>query len=321
MEFKEFLEAVQKKDNEWLQHNLSICFRMPDKISIPIAFATQFFHVLKKKGYAVESIDSSTVTVTECIALLQTCFLGMSKVYWIRNFEQAEKKYQRLLWSVLAEYKGPHQLIIFLPTSECTGLSQQFLKVDIPAAVTMPMLLALGMLMTGKDTVIIQRFAQKIFSLVDHLLLDQACMALSYVPVMGKYNEQASFFTHIIPPEKSLFMLSQHFFAKETSSFYSLWYQFETEYPLTFWSTFWSEHLWRAYHTRYFIENNQLQQARIAAARLPFSFLQKHWKKSSLAELKNAHQFIYELDREAKNSNETPAGLELFYSKFFLGQF
>ena len=100
-----------------------------------------------------------------------------------------------------------------------------------------------------------------------------------------------------------------------------LWDTFEAEYPMTFWCAYWSEQLWRAYHARYYLDRQQMQQAKSIAYRLPFSYMQKDWKKSTLIELRNAHQWIYELDLAYKNNIETQAGIDLFFTKFFLAEF
>ena len=76
-------------------------------------------------------------------------------------------------------------------------------------------------------------------------------------------------------------------------------------------------HIMRAY----FLEKNQMAQAKTVGARLPFSYLQRDWKKSTRAEIKQAHQSIYELDNASKNTIETQAGIDLFYTKFFLNEF
>jgi hypothetical protein len=130
-----------------------------------------------------------------------------------------------------------------------------------------------------------------------------------------------SFFEKIIVPETSLFVISQYFFAKDSRAFFNVWHQYQLEYPLAFWSVFWSEQLWRAYFVWFYLNQKNHAAAKSMSFRLPFTYLQKDWKKSSLTELKNAHQYIYELDLNAKSSVETTYSLDLFYSKFFSNEF
>ena len=61
-------------------------------------------------------------------------------------------------------------------------------------------------------------------------------------------------------------------------------------------------------------------QAKTMAFRLPFSFIQTDWKKYAPAELRAAHDFVYGMDHQLKNGGDAFC-FDLFYSKFFSGQF
>ena len=96
----------------------------------------------------------------------------------------------------------------------------------------------------------IQSFIQALFTHRKVIPLDTACIVLSYATVVGSGYAQfiQSNLNKIVASDKSLFTLSQHFFAKSPVSFFSLWLEVASDYPEPFWISFWSEQLWRAYY-------------------------------------------------------------------------
>jgi hypothetical protein len=63
------------------------------------------------------------------------------------------------------------------------------------------------------------------------------------------------------------------------------------------------------------MERREMVEAKKVGFRLPFSFMQRDWKKTSVHELIQAHDCIYALDYGLKNGGEF--WMELFYTKFF----
>lgn len=57
-------------------------------------------------------------------------------------------------------------------------------------------------------------------------------------------------------------------------------------------------------------------EAQKIGARLPFSFLQRDWRKHELADLVYCHAFLYELDATLKKSRGE-LGFDRFYHTFF----
>ena len=68
------------------------------------------------------------------------------------------------------------------------------------------------------------------------------------------------------------------------------------------------------------MKKNDRVGAKKISYRLPFSFLNRDWRKFSLEELKGAHSFLYTLDYKLKNNCE-PGYLDLFYMKLFNQKF
>lgn len=319
MHLKEFLDQTTSDGNLFRAGSVT-CFAVKETHAIPIIFLSQIMATARMQEKVIESVDFTDASLAQVLGKLQTSFLGMGLIYYLRNCYELDKKNRQLLFEYLSTYQGPHQILLCALNEDAIRLSKQCL-VEIPDAINAVTLLSLFNFLKKKSNAQIQKFIQTVCVSYTSITLDQACMIISYMQVTGKFDECGNFLERILQSEQSLFLLSQYFFAKDATQFFKRWSAIEAEYPMTFWCTYWSEQLWRAYYARYYLDHQQAQQAKSIGYRLPFSYLQKDWKKSSLKELKNAHQAIYELDIAYKNNIETQAGIELFYTKFFQNQF
>jgi hypothetical protein len=319
MHLKEFLDHISSSNNLF-PSGLVTCFAVKEPHAIPVTFIAQIIANARMQGATIEVIDVASIPTAHFIAQLQTSFLGMGLIYYLRNCHELDKKNHQLLLEFLGAYQGPHQILLGALNENAVRLNKQCL-VEIPHAIDVTTMLTLFNFLKKKNNLQVQKFIQSLCASYNSITLDQACMIFSYMQVIGKVDECANLFEKILQSEQSLFSLSQYFFAKDASNFFKRWAIIEQEYPMTFWCTYWSEQLWRAYYVCYYLERQQIQQAKSFGYRLPFSFVQKDWKKSSLQELRKAHQAIYELDVANKNNIETQAGIELFYIKFFQNLF
>ncbi len=321
MQLKEFLTRYQA-DKTVLEGQTVACFAIPEKSVLPVIFSSQCISLFKSDQLQIESLDVNLMSYSQIVSQLETSFLGMGLCYWLKGIDDIDLKYRTLLLDFLARYQGPHKVIIFMQHKDAYKLEQNHLVISLIAKVDSSLFNAMLSFFKKKFSASVTKLITQISSSHDAIDLDQACMIINYVQVMGRWDQSAhQLLEKILESEHSLFILSQHFFAKDSSAFFTLWSRFESEYPMTFWTTFWSEQLWRAYHVHYFLKHNNNAQAKTVGFRLPFTFMQKDWKKTTLIELKNAHQSIYELDLAYKNNIETQAGIDLFYSKFFLNSF
>jgi hypothetical protein len=289
--------------------------------NLPIIFASQFAAQLKMTHANFTVLDVSLVTSGQAIAHLETSFLGMQVLYWIRGLSEVDKKYRQLFLEYCAEYKGPHQCVIFLQAEDATFFKSQKIMVEIPATVNSALFKALCLFFKKKMNASLIQLLDHITSSYEKISVDQACMIITYIHVIGKDKDLFPLLERILESEQSLFELSRAFFAKDAHAFFALWHRFESLYSIPFWCTFWSEQIWRAYFVHIYMGKQQMQQARTISVRLPFSFLQKDWKKSNPVELKNAHNWLYSLDYINKNDGDAAMGLEVFYNKFFLNEF
>lgn len=320
MQLADFLEKCSHEKGAFLRNYPVLFFCVEEAQELPIFFAHQLVTQLKAYDLSIESLDLEAVPFARIISQLETSFLGMSLLFWLRGVERIDKKYRQALLEYVSVYKGPHQIIIFADQAHVPKQSEKQ-SIAIAPAATPALCALLCAFFNKKITPSMHAFFGKMCQTYHPVSLDQTCMVIAYMQVMGKQEDGAFLFDKILNSQKSLFALSQHFFAKDCPAFFKLWSKFENEYSLPFWTVYWSEQLWRAYYAHYFLARQQFGHAKSIGFRLPFSYMQKDWKKTSLSELKNAHQFVYELDLNIKNNIETQAGIELLYSKFFLNQF
>lgn len=317
MELKQFIEQSGASP-DYFKTNFVIAFVYQSQKSMPILFAWHLINYLKQ-SFQIDSLVVSDLSLPQISSQLQTSFLGMQLTYWLKGIEELDKKTQQMLFRYLATYEGPHRILLFCPDQNSLD-SSTALTIHVPEYVNESLLGAL-LHMSKKKNAQVEKQLVSLVKAHQNLTLDQACMAFEYTKILSRPDEVAQMLDRIIESEKSLFALSQHFFAKNATEFYRLWATYQEYYPMTFWCVYWSEQLWRAYFTRAYLEKSQYVHAKTVSARLPFSYLQKDWKKSSLRELKNAHQWMYDLDRSYKNNIETESGIDLFYTKFFLNEF
>jgi hypothetical protein len=317
MQLHEFLaHYTQKKYENGVKNHFIFCYTQ----EMPILFASRFFSRLQSDGSQIQTINIETISLDEVISQLEMSFLGTGLLYWLRGFDQVDKKIRDRLMQYLTKYQGPHRIILLVAEQDKKNLQKEEI-INIPEEVDIKLFEQLFTLdkkkTSGQAVLIFKQLSQR----YKKISVDDACMIVEYLKVAGCNTQTMSFFEKIIVPETSLFVISQYFFAKDSRAFFNVWHQYQLEYPLAFWSVFWSEQLWRAYFVWFYLNQKNHAAAKSMSFRLPFTYLQKDWKKSSLTELKNAHQYIYELDLNAKSSVETTYSLDLFYSKFFSNEF
>ena len=153
--------------------------------------------------------------------------------------------------------------------------------------------------------------------------LDEICMLMNYFFVTSmRFGEQLKQnLAAIIEPQSSLYSLAQSFFKKQKKLFFSLWAQKCNEYPVPFWTTYWSEQLWRAHYVVKFMQQNNYPAARRFGFRLPNSFIKGDWRLCSTTELKKSYEMIYDIDCAFKRGSliaSSFCSLDLFYCNYFL---
>ena len=319
MELSTFLERINKQHDLFEKHAV-FCF---NGSSYPLLFFSFLFsHVRKQHPELIKTIDLSMTKKSVVKAQLQTPFLGERVLYWLRSFPDCNRTDQRDWLSYIQQYQGPNAIVFFLTGAAPKKTPAQWLQIEVPEQINNKFFLALVLFLYGTHSARAQSFARDLFARHKTIPLDTACLLAHYATLTGK-NTQVFFeqwLDNILMPESSLFSLSQHFFAKQDRRFFAQWARMHEQYVPQFWISFWSEQLWRASMFAHLAQAGKYAEAKKIGFRLPFSFLRGDWKKHSVSELKNAHQFIYSIDYQLKHGG-TAVSFDLFYNKFFLGQF
>ena len=283
----------------------------------PLLFFSLFCSRLKARGIALEIIDCADNELSHLESKFHTSFLGTQLFFWLKDISQLNDRTRKWLLKLVADYQGPHTIAFFAPADAPLVLNKQSMSIMIPDAIDQKTLLLLVTFL-GKDAAAQSKVMVQICKGRDAISLDSACVLMYYAQVLGANTQLfiSEWLEQIITPERSLFTLSAHLFAKKPKPFFELLAHVGPQYSEVFWVSYWAETIWRAHYYVAFTRSQQFGEAKKISNRLPFTFIQRDWKLHSLAHLKMAHQQLYEIDFGLKNGAE-PEVLELFYSKFF----
>ena len=292
--------------------NTVFCFSGPK-------YPALFFSIIKQKLKKILPLVSLDTLENEALlkAHLEMSFLGSQTLYWLS--QDLIETYSTIV-PYLVHYKGPN-VVAFFTTKPLPASTDNIVIIEVPAEVNYQLFKELFTILYPTHAQKSSDLIKKVFKKYVKLTLDSSYMLMHYCILIGNKSDLfiQEWLTSIILPEKSLFTLSTYFFAKKSSLFFELWNSIASDYSEPFWTTYWSEQLFKAYAFIALSNNNNYIQAKRIAYRLPFSFMQKDWKSISLDELKNAHDHLYTLDWNLKNGLAT--NFEHFYLNFFLNKF
>lgn len=295
-----------------------LCFTS-SSTTAPIQLLHQIIHTLAQKC-ELEIMRINVSTEIEWQFQLAVTFLGNARLYWLLDVENQKNVTQ--IMSYLDNYQGPHWLITYLPRDVLEKATVKHCTVvDLPADVDKKFFGLLATLLYGLDTK--NNLITDVFQKIDKISIDQACVLLNYITVLGASTQElldSDWLEKIIIPDRSLFLLSQYFFAKDENQFFHQWKKIQHDYSDLFWISFWSEQLWRAYYVILFNKKNVTATLKKMSYRMPFSFTQRHWKNYDCIELANAHNYLYVAEYNIKNGG-TIEIIESFYGAFFCNNF
>jgi hypothetical protein len=314
MQLINFLEHLAQP-NFLIKHS-HICLAFTQEY--PSLVATLLMAKMKKASQVhFEALDIEVMTSADLMGMLQMSFLGTTHRYWLRNVHMLTGKDGQRTLAYLTTYVGPHSILYALPADQIKT-TKSVLVVEIPEAVNKAQfikLLEYEQPGVAKNNAIVH----ETFHRMTTLSIDNAYMLMQYLKVVGV--QQQEFVDHwlgsLIVPEKSLFTLSTYFFAQDAQAFFKHWAQIKDDYADTFWVTFWSEQVWRAAQVVRYMQHNQVLEAKKNAYRLPFSFMQRDWRKFTYVYLQQAHHALYAIDYRLKNGFQ-PGVLDVFFTTFFI---
>lgn len=287
----------------------------------PVLFFATLLERLRKKYLpapkTISFLDSDFAAIQ---AQLSTTFLGQQDIIWCGNISGFDVSTKKKMLIFLESYTGPHTLLAFVTTKDLSANidKQSVMALDDPLspAEREQLIEFLFDRLQWKQVHELTKESYKSMSLDTLVLLAQ------YRLVLGKNTElfMQQWFEKLLVPDESLFTLTQWFFARKPQHFFRTWHAIKDNYVPVFWTTFWSEQLWRAHYAVTLRKQNKLAEAKQMAYRLPFSFLQRDWKNVSESELQNAHDFLYTADFNIKNGS-SDLFLDVFFNNFFSKQF
>ena len=280
-------------------------------------FAASFFsnvHSLLKSHTSCVSLDVEQNKLMDIKAQLETSFLGNGQLYWVKNAHEFDTATKKAWLSYVSTYEGPHT-IFYVTDGAAPQESERILLVEVPEYIDGALYAMLyGHFYPG--IAFDASFITKILSLTKKLSLDKACMLMGYQTLIGRKHDAffAYWLSKMIAPEKSLFTLSQHLFARQPKLFAQQWKSLKDDFPDEFWVAYWSEQVWQATLFVSRARSEGIEAAKKITSRLPFSFINKDWQKYTQEDLTHAHQALAVLDYRLKNSAGN-CGLELWYQK------
>lgn len=274
-------------------------------------------HLTRVNNGAMISCDMSAENYSSTMASLQTTFLGSQSWYWLRSDETLSKKQSDAWHAYLDAYQGPHTLF-FYTNKPIRKIKKTWCLVKIPSVIDRNLFSTISSMMEIKQTM----FGDYLYQQHPTIAIDTAVLLAQYSKLLGKNWKMFidQWLHELLVPETSLFSLSQAFFARQPKQFFYQWQAISAAYAPQFWIVYWSEQLWQAYAYVRLQKAGRAMDAKKVSYRLSFSFKNRDYRSYSLTTLRNAHQYLYEIDFHLKNGgNDT--SLELFYTKFLQKEF
>ncbi len=318
MNFNLFLQEASKPD--FLAQSPNICFRSDD-------FSPLFFnHLLtnlEKNGYFPYPklrLDLTAYDQKALLAALNQSILGSNSVFWLSNIaaEGIVKGKQNII-TYLFSYQGPHHIMYFLPKDVKLTPGEKVVIIDVPYQVDFATAETILSFFYQKNQRKKCDALKRIFKQTKTLPLDTLCMLVHYTELMNSKNgnELDSYLANITQTQPSLSLLSESFFSNNAADFFAVWSEVERTYPDMFWLAFWSEQFWKAYHVVSFLKKQDFINAKRMSFRLPYSFINIHWKKFSQQELSNFYQDMYLIDAKIKRGCSSNAAMSFFFCSYF----
>jgi hypothetical protein len=320
MNFNEFLQRALEPSFWQQRHSLAFT-----SASYPISFFTHFFNLLKKTSLLPAPYQRLYIDALGKGALqgtLSQSMLGDFSFFWLGNLgDEKESKMMQEAVNYITAYKGPHTVAFFLP-HDSKLWPKNATPITLPVEASLEDFYTLAEFFSVPLDANKKLLARNIFASSQTLALENCLMLLNYIELVGSKTADSyqHFLTNILGTPPTLQALSEQFFARNSQQFFALWVQIEKEYSDIFWIVFWSEQIWRAYNVVAYLEQKNFAQAKKMSFRLPYSFINKHWQKTSVQELAQGYEFLYRMDYGLKTGS-TFCGLDLFYASYFNGKF
>lgn len=313
MNFTTFLHDALSSD--FWKHNRLLHFTAP---SYPHLFFQTLFDIVTKKNVLnieFKKIHLPSIPYQELVALLSQTFLGMSVYYWLGDLSAMSNKDREKLLLFLKNYQGENYLAFFYTElSHYPGAETVTISNSIDETTLTPFMHLLGNNLPDVKIQLIKKYLTH----VQQISLDTLCMLTDQVALTHVRDIHSVIKNLLLPtqPQASLSKLADHFFNQDPQSFFNLWSILKDEYPPVFWVSFWADLMWKAFHTSTLLEQKKFAEAKKMSYRLPNSFLQYGYKKSSPTTFVNLHNFLYSIDFALKQGSMF-CSLDMFFIDYF----
>jgi hypothetical protein len=311
----------EAKEKSFWQTSPVICF-LSD--SFPLLFFNQLFSFLKSKN-TVDVDRLKSLDANDFQGALQQTFLGERKSYWLGNdLEKLPAKKREKLNSAIKKYSGPHTIILFLSKSDslATFCKKSACVIELEQDINYSFFTMFTKFFEIESQKTKVALIKSFFNRNESVSLDEFCLFMRYLEVASA-STMKEFLNNsgmINEASASFYSLSQLFFEKQEKQFFLLWSKLSQNFPDTFWASYWIDQLWRAYHVTLLSRQNKHVEAKRISFKLPFSYLKTTWRTSSLQELSNSCDSVYQIDYALKRGS-TFCSLDLFFNNYFKGRF
>lgn len=261
-----------------------------------------FLGLIKKcisQSYYLQTLDLTSLDDEALEAQLSMNFLGAVNYFWITGYYDLDAKRKKKVIALCEQYGGSNRAFMVVDTA---SKASTIVSIEIPDRLNAQQAEnLLGYIMQSANTLTLLKHY---FSRRQALSIDGLILLMEYAAVVGARSKEFldSWLDYLIEPDVSLFMLATYFFSKKQRDFFSLWDALKDIYPDAFWTTYWSEQLFRAYGYSMYAKKQDFARAKKIGYRLPFSFLQKDWRSIKPQALVDAHNTLYQSDWLSKNS-------------------
>lgn len=263
-------------------------------------FPILFFYLLKQRLKAekvieVKSINLEEINFNDLISELSFSFLGNRSFFWLGNIDNLSAKIKQDLLLFVQNYKGPNILSFF--SSEDCGVES---KVEIPAIddFTTKQII-FNFCINNKKAIDTKAFFEKFDNVLN---VDQVILLSNYANVVGLRSNEffKNWSSKIVQSESSIFTLTTYFFSKNLKQFLNYWLKIKDNFPDTFWTVFWMDQAFRAYWFIFYKQQKDYKNMKKVSFKLPFSFINGDFQKSSLSVLLQLQDDLYMADCNLK---------------------
>lgn len=310
-----FIQNTYKIITEHIEKNQGIIFSILTAKSENVLDSTILLRTLlqKKQIHNISVIDLKEKELSLITQELSMSFLGSQKCYFLLNFDLLNIKQKNEYTTFLTDLKSPHIIFIFTQTM----MIKNTISCSISPEYTPQEAREFIEFFSKRNQKQIDRFLPLLKTKKGKTTLEALLRSLQYIQVVSSNSDEffQQWALRIFKSDDSFFNLMEYFFAQDTKKFLEAWGIHKNKYSFSFWTTAFSQQLFKAVLIVMAKQQNKIPDKKIEF-RLPFTFLNKDWKLHSIEKLVHAHHEICMIDIKFKQGEIREDALELFCIKF-----